>query len=99
MLRVFARAKSRPDCRDALCSILQRLMIASRREPGVLAYEVFETPQGEFLFREEYDTAEAFEVHKRSRHVQVAFARAASLMEGELELWEVAPISEADQRG
>ena len=98
MLRVFARAKSKPDCCEQLRSVLRQLMVASRREAGVVVYDVFETSSGEFLFREEYETAEAFERHRSSRHVRVAFARSAPLMDGGLDLWVAEPLGEADQR-
>jgi quinol monooxygenase YgiN len=97
MLRVFAKAKSKPGCADQLRPILQRLVKASQSEAGVLTYELFETKeQGEFLFREEYSGSEQFEAHRRSRHVQVAVARAAPLMEGTLALWIVEPVSSGE---
>jgi quinol monooxygenase YgiN len=92
MLRVFAKAKTKDGCADQLRPILQRLVKASRSEAGVLTYELFETRTGEFLFCEEYAGLEEFEAHKHSRHVQVAVARATSLMDGALELWVVRPV-------
>lgn len=94
MVRVFAKAKSKAGCEDALRAILQKLMKSRRTEAGVLTYDVFESKeQGEFLFREEYAGAEEFEAHKRSRHLQVAVARAAPFMDGPLALWIVEPVS------
>ena len=94
MVRVFAKARSKAGCEDALRSILQKLMRASRTETGVLTYEVFESKDpGQFLFREEYAGPGEFETHKRSRHLQVAVARAAPLMDGPLVLWIVEPLS------
>jgi quinol monooxygenase YgiN len=93
MVRVFARAKSKPGHADALRAVLQKLVQASCAEDGVLVYELFETAErGEFFFREEYADSEAFERHRTSRHVRVAVGRAASMMDGELTLWFVEPV-------
>lgn len=93
MVRVFARAKSKTGCEQDLRVILEKLVKASRAESGVLTYELFESVEhGDFIFREEYSDLESFEQHRKSRHVQVAVARALPLMEEPLTLWVVKPI-------
>ena len=92
MVRVFAQIRSKPECTEALRGILQKLVQTSRAEAGVLTYELFESEDGTFLFREEYADAGALEKHKNARHVAVAFGRAAPLTDGELSLWVVEPV-------
>ena len=95
MVRVFARAKSKPGHVNELRLVLQKLVRASRAESGVRTYDLFETDEGgEFLFREEYVGKEEFDAHKASRHVRVAVSRAAPLMDGDLTLWIVHEVSE-----
>ena len=97
MIYVFARARSKPDCAQQLRPILEKLVQASRLEPGVLTYELFETvEQGEFLFREEYTDQDSFERHRKSRHIQVAVARAQPFMAEPLALWIVEPVVRSD---
>ena len=93
MIRVFAKAKSKVGCVEQLRPILQKLVRASQTEAGVLTYELFEAPDcEEFIFREEYRDTESFESHRKSRHVQVAVARAQPFMAEPLSLWIVAPV-------
>ena len=93
MGHVFAKATSKPGCEHQLRSLLEKLVQASRVEAGVLAYELFQTVEtGEFLFREEYTDQESFEQHRKSRHVQVAVARAQPFMAEPLSLWVVEPV-------
>lgn len=95
MVHVFAKAKSKPGCEHQLRPILEKLVHASRAEAGVLTYELFQTPEaGEFLFREEYTDQESFEQHRKSRHVQVAVARAQPFMAEPLSLWVVEPVTQ-----
>lgn len=93
MIRVFARAKSKEGCAGQLRPILQKLVRASQIEAGVLTYELFEARDSEeFVFREEYRDRECFESHRKSRHVQVAVARAQPFMAEPLSLWIVDPV-------
>ena len=95
MVHVFAKATSKPGCEHQLRSILEKLVQASRAEAGVLTYELYQTVEaGEFLFREEYTDQESFERHRKSRHVQVAVARARPFMAEPLSLWVVDPVGE-----
>jgi quinol monooxygenase YgiN len=62
---------------QVLRAILLQLAQASRREDGVLRYELFETKApGEFLFQEEYASEAAFQSHKASPHVRMAVRHA-----------------------
>ncbi len=98
MLHVFARAKSKPGHEDELREVLRALARDSRQEPGVLLYELFETNErGEFLFREQYVDEAAFEAHKRSRHIRRTVVQATPLLDGNMSLWVVDPVSESQE--
>jgi len=92
MVRVFARAKSKPGDVDALRDVLRKLVAASRAEEGVVTYDLFESADGTFLFREEYADDAAFEKHKTSRHIAVGVGRATPLMDGLLDVWVVKAV-------
>jgi quinol monooxygenase YgiN len=93
VIHVLAHVKSKPGQEIKLRAILLQLAQASRREDGVLRYELFETDKpGEFLFQEEYASADAFASHKASPHVRMAIRHAYPMMEGGLTLWEVHPL-------
>ena len=96
-VRVFARVKAKAGKEEQLREQILTLVRASRAEDGVEFYEVFETNEGgEFLFSEQYASPEDFESHKSSEHFKAAGQAFASLIDGELVIWEVDPLEPVD---
>ena len=92
-VRVFARAKAKAGKEEQLREQLLELVKASRTEDGADFYELFETKDGgEFLFSEQYASAEDFELHKSSDHFKAAADALEMLLEGELTIWVVDPV-------
>ena len=90
--RVFARIKSKPDHTEAVRAVLLELVTASRTEPGVIFYELFETREGgEFLVNEEYHDAAAFDAHLASPHFTAAGAKLQDLLAAPVDIWNTVP--------
>jgi quinol monooxygenase YgiN len=95
-VRVFARIKAKASKEMEARTVLLELVKASRKEDGVDLYELFETTDGgEFLFSEQYQSAEDFEAHKSSDHFKSAMASVEPLLEEDLTLWVVDPVEPA----
>ena len=92
-VRVFARMKAKESKEQQVRTILLDLVKASRTEDGTDFYELFETTDGgEFLFSEQYSSAEDFESHKSSDHFKQALEVVGPLLDEEAVIWVVDPV-------
>jgi quinol monooxygenase YgiN len=69
-LQVIARHTARDGMRDAVLAILPKLIAASRREPGNLAFEAYlnlDDPRS-YVLLERYTSRAAFAEHRDSSH-------------------------------
>jgi quinol monooxygenase YgiN len=69
-LQVIARHTARDGMRDAVLAILPKLIAASRREPGNLAFEAYlnlDDPKS-YVLLERYTSRAAFAEHRDSSH-------------------------------
>lgn len=70
MLTVIATYRTAPDAAPAVADLLARHAAASEQEPGCrqfLAHQAVDDPTRFYLY-ETYDSAQAFEDHRRSEH-------------------------------
>ncbi len=92
-VRVFAKVTAKAGREQQLREVLLTLVRASREEEGTELYELFETTDGgEFLFSEQYASAEDFVAHQSSEHFKAAGKAMEDLLDGELSIWEVDPV-------
>jgi quinol monooxygenase YgiN len=76
-IRVFARVVARADCRSALLAALRENMLASRREPGCVRYELAQNLDApdEIVTIEEWRSEADVAAHMRTPHVATLLAK------------------------
>ena len=81
-VRVVARITAQPDKIAELKSLLIGLIAPTRGERGCVSYQLCQSKDdpAEFVFIEEWASAQAIDSHMRTPHVQAAFAKAPSLL-------------------
>ena len=81
-MKVILRLSAKPDKVDELKRILMALVAPTRKEPGCLAYEVFQNLADpcDFTFVEEWASEAALDAHWAAPHVQEALARGVPLL-------------------
>jgi quinol monooxygenase YgiN len=81
-IRVFARVLARPESRDNLLQALRDNMLASRREPGCVRYELAQslTDANELLTIEEWRTEADVATHMQTPHVTALLAKVPALL-------------------
>ena len=92
---VIARWVARPGEEEAVARAFAAIVPASRAEPGIVGYQVHRDPQDPRVFTiyERYRSAEAYEAHGASPHMQAhgfgdAIPRLESREREFLEVWE-----------
>lgn len=87
-VHVLARITFKPDSASAGRDILARLAAETRREPGCLAYEVFQQAGSPHIFQtvEEWRDAAAVDAHMKTPHIAAAFGAAGPLLAGPPEI-------------
>lgn len=81
-LRVIARATAKPDHVRQVREILSALVEPTRREPGCLSYQLLESEADptDFVFVEQWASAEAEQAHFMTPHVRSALQRLVGLL-------------------
>ncbi|MDE2299873.1 MAG: antibiotic biosynthesis monooxygenase [Burkholderiales bacterium] len=81
MIHVMARITFRPEFAAQARDILGTLVVATRREPGCLAYELFQRPDAPHVFQtvEQWTNAVAADAHMATAHVGAAIAAAGPM--------------------
>lgn len=84
MIKIMARITSRPDTADQLSEVLHALVAPTRREPGCIAYELFQNQDNpvEFVTVESWADQAAADAHLGTPHIAEAFAKAGVLLAG-----------------
>jgi quinol monooxygenase YgiN len=79
MIVVIARAFVRPDKREAFLTAARACVSESRKEPGNMAYDFYEsaTEANRFVFVERWKTHDANKLHLQQAHVQAMLQTAA----------------------
>jgi quinol monooxygenase YgiN len=79
MVIVIARAFVRPEKRNAFLAAACACVAESRKEPGNIAYDFYEsqTEVNRFIFVERWKTHEANKAHLQQAHVQALLQTAA----------------------
>lgn len=69
---INAHIQAAPGCEKELGSELHALVAPSRKEPGVLVYELHADPEspGKFMFYEKFASQAAFDLHLASPHFE-----------------------------
>lgn len=82
MVRIIARISSKAEAAAQLGQILQDLVPPSRKEPGCLAYELFQDEENplDFITVESWADGRSAEAHMATPHVAEAIAKAGSLL-------------------
>lgn len=81
MLVLIAGLKARPDSTAEVAEALRGMVVASRREPGTLAYG-FCQENGQFTVTEYYRDASALQAHMDSPALKAFLAKVSGLLEG-----------------
>ena|SRR5438270_14100153 len=71
MIVVVGRVKTDGERRDALLRIGQKVVVASRRDPGCVSYRLYEDTEhpNEFVFIEEWESEAALQSHFATSHI------------------------------
>ena len=88
------RFTSTPKDADTVVALFRELRDASRREPGVIEFEVGRSPgkPNVFAFWEVYRDQEALNAHVASEHFQRLFVRGARPLAQEQSIEKLLPI-------
>lgn len=81
-LRVVARVKALPDKIEALKAVLLEVIEPTRQETGAIKYELLQNQADptDFTFVEEWESAQALDVHLATPHLQAAVAKLDGLV-------------------
>jgi quinol monooxygenase YgiN len=94
-LTVVAWMTAKPGREDALRELLLGLIAPTRAEAGCVEYYLHENSEsaGDFVFYENWVSAEALEQHAAMPYLQNLFTQAPDLVEGEIRVetyWRIA---------
>lgn len=72
MLIILAKGVIRPDRRDAFIAAAREQIVETRKEPGCIAYDFFEsqTEPNTFVFNERWASKEAIDAHFQTDHIR-----------------------------
>lgn len=82
MVKVIATLRARPDTVEETKAALTSLVEPTRREPGCVEYQLFQSKEDptEFVTVEEFNDDAAADAHLQTEHVQAAFAAAPEIL-------------------
>jgi quinol monooxygenase YgiN len=87
MVIVLARAKINPGMTDDFVNVAQRLVAASRTEPGCISYELLkEERDNAYAFLEHYHDHDAAISHRKTEHVRTLGRQLGEFLEGRPEV-------------
>lgn len=77
---VIARVKVRPDARETWREAARTCIAETRREPGCIAYDMFESvsEEGAFVFVEQWRDKASLDIHMTLPHLKALVAVAAT---------------------
>lgn len=98
-VKIIAILTARPGRADALRTLLDDMVAATRAEPGNLRYDLWADPTapGRFVLDELYDDRAAVEAHRATPHFQHYLAVIGEL--ADRTAWTLEPIDVASPTG
>ncbi|SCC30074.1 Quinol monooxygenase YgiN [Chitinophaga costaii] len=97
MLTVTALIHAKRDTAmiDQLRDLLQTLLTETRKEPGCLQYEIFQTERDEamFIVQEKWASEEDFNAHSSQLHFTMFVTLATPLFAEQLEVYRLQPLA------
>jgi quinol monooxygenase YgiN/uncharacterized protein YunC (DUF1805 family) len=95
MKSIIASFTARNGSEQKLEEVLRRLVAETSREAGALVYDLLrqEGQKGTFIVCERYADQAAKESHLASAHLKAAIEKASGLVEGEIEIKYLDPVS------
>lgn len=93
-MHVVATIPVKPEAVKDARSVLDTLIAATRREAGVVSYDLYESAStpGTFVMVERYRDQAALDEHLASPHLAAAFAAAEPLLAGEVAIHPLQPV-------
>jgi quinol monooxygenase YgiN len=72
MLIILAKGVVRPDKRDEFIAAARAQIVETRKEPGCIAYDFYEsqTEPNTFVFNERWKSREAIDAHFQTEHIR-----------------------------
>ncbi len=72
MLLIIGKGVIRPDRRDAFIAAAREQIVETRKEPGCIAYDFYEsqTEPNTFVFNERWASKEAIDFHFQTPHIK-----------------------------
>ncbi|MEI2736965.1 MAG: putative quinol monooxygenase [Rhodoblastus sp.] len=72
MLIILAKGVIRPDKREAFIAAAREQIVETRKEPGCISYDFFEsqTTPNTFVFNERWKSQEAIDAHFQTAHIR-----------------------------
>ena len=97
MVHVMASIVVRPEHAGAARALLADLAGKSRREPGCIAYELYQRPDQPHVFRtvEQWQAAADVDAHMKTAHVAAAIAAAGPMFAAPPEIVTYARVDAA----
>ncbi|QYJ03714.1 antibiotic biosynthesis monooxygenase [Nocardioides panacisoli] len=93
-IHVVATIPIKPEAVEEARSALESLIVATRQEPGVVSYDLYESASAPstFVMVERYRDQAALDEHMASPHLAAAFAAAEPLLAGEVAIHPLQPV-------
>ena len=93
-IHVVATIPVKPETVEDARSVLDTLVAATRREEGVMSYDLYESASAPstFVMVERYRDQAALDEHMSSPHLAAAFAAAEPLLAGEVAIHPLQPV-------
>lgn len=88
---VTALLNARPDTQAQLQRELAALTGPTRSEPGCLRYDLYQQP-GQFLFIEQWRSAEDLERHLQQPHIQAFIQKSVALLAEPMQVAQWQPV-------
>lgn len=97
MLIVLARLKLKEGMPGAFVEVAQRLVAASRSEPGCLAYELLQEGPLQFSFLERYADEDAAQAHRKTEHFKTLGRKLGEFMDGRPDVIRLTVVDDEGQ--
>lgn len=87
MIKIIAKNYIKKDKKDDFLKLAKELIIASRKEDGCIAYDIYESIDGKCLtFIEEWKDEEAIKSHNSSTHFTAIVPKLGEFVDGEMDV-------------
>lgn len=94
-LYLTAIVKSKEGTSDAMKTVLQQLVVESRKEAACLQYDLHQDQENKnvFIFQENWESREGWNLHNSQPHIARFIADSADFIDGTVQIYQTDKIS------